>query len=84
MKKSEISFAEALLATFCIGIVITWIWEEEQNNKKRIQELRDRLNSGKVLDKVAIDNDWLAISQDIRRSYQTITQNMTDNGETRN
>ncbi len=81
MKKTEMSFIEAFLALFCIGIVVSWIWEEEKENNRRIQGLKNRLNNGSYLDAAALDSDWISVGQDVRQSYQTLSQNMNINAK---
>ena len=69
MKQRKDDFFEGFIAVIFFSIIAAWIIEENQNRKKRLHSLRERMNNGIENDIQAIEGDWKSVFSDIQYSY---------------
>lgn len=74
MKQRTDDFFEGFIAVIFFSIIAAWILEENQNRKKRLHALRERMNKGIENDIYSIESDWQSVLNDFNYSYGKLVE----------
>jgi hypothetical protein len=72
MKNEDEKFFLALILGFIAGITFFSSLERKRVRQEKFKKIKSELDTGFYNDKIKINNDWINVSEDIKKSYERL------------
>lgn len=72
MKKEDEKAFLALILGFIAGMAFFSTFERKRVRQEKFKKIKSELDNGLNIDQVKISNDWINVSNDVRKSYERL------------
>ena len=78
MKYRSTTFWDGFFAGIFFGTAAVWLFNDQQENRKRIESLRKRLvlNNGFEEDRRNLEGDWRSVNEGLYTTFEQLKKNI--------